>query len=420
MSTLLSSHKTDALHSRDTTLWAVIGGQCNTVSGLTRAHIPCTSVAGGKCQCTPWSTRWTHRLTQRANVLGGKPLQGRSHHWCTVACCFTIARFIATYEMSGLHSCCRPCDQQPGGSWVRMHWSLSSCIEATMAGGVAALTYTGCIGGICMQCACQLGGDAWLAVILLQPGSCFVACSWYWSCCASVSACVLGVTTWFTRCQLSANETGLGGSCKACKSCSAEPDSCWHRVKSFGVLVLGCNVFTGCNARLTVSLLETQLGSEMAKDRAGSRLPRRRGSREVPLAPYSPFSDHDFIKYRLRGMLSCEMSQTCHEQTRTHQSKRRNKHRNDPVHSLENSQRSIEHADGEASAAVVTLSSINSFKTKIFFGIMLLVHERHGWPGSEGRALARHGHRRADGADSNAKHTRRHDRLQSEESTFCT
>ena len=39
MSTLLSSHKTDALHAHDITLWAVIGGQCNIVSGLTRAHI---------------------------------------------------------------------------------------------------------------------------------------------------------------------------------------------------------------------------------------------------------------------------------------------------------------------------------------------------------------------------------------------
>ena len=76
MSTLLSSHKTDALHARDITLWAVIGGQCNTMSGLTRAHIPCTSVAGGKCQCTPWSTRWTHGLTQRANFFGGQALAG--------------------------------------------------------------------------------------------------------------------------------------------------------------------------------------------------------------------------------------------------------------------------------------------------------------------------------------------------------
>ena len=107
-----------------------------------------------------------------------------------------------------------------------------------MAGGGAALTYTGCIGDL-HAVRLPVGGDAWLAVILLQPGSCFVACSWYWSCCASVSACVLGVTTWFTRCQLSANETGLGGSCKACKLRSAEPDSCRHRVESFDVPVLG-------------------------------------------------------------------------------------------------------------------------------------------------------------------------------------
>ena len=158
-----------------------------------------------------------------------------------------------------------------------------------------------------------VGGDAWFAVILLQPGSCFVACSWYWSCCASVSACVLGATTWFTRCQLSANETGLGGSCKACKLRSAEPDSCRHRVESFDVPVLGIYVFAGCYARLTLSLLEARLGHEMAKDHAGARLPRRRGSREVPLAPYSPFTDHDLVKHRLGGMLSCEMSQTCRE-----------------------------------------------------------------------------------------------------------
>ena len=120
-----------------------------------------------------------------------------------------------------------------------------------------------------------VGGDAWLAVILLQPGNCFVACSWYWSCCASVSACVLGATTWFTRCQLSANETGLGGSCTACKLHSAEPDSCRHRVESFDVPVLGCYVFAGCYARLTLSLLEARLGHEMAKDHAGARLPRR-------------------------------------------------------------------------------------------------------------------------------------------------
>ena len=82
--------------------------------------------------------------------------------------------------------------------------------------------------------------------------------------------------------------------------------------------VLGCYVFAGCYARLTLSLLEARLGHEVAKDHAGARHPRRRGSREVPLAPYSPFTDHDFVKHWLRGMLSCEMSQTCHEQTRTH------------------------------------------------------------------------------------------------------
>ena len=62
----------------------------------------------------------------------------------------------------------------------------------------------------------------------------------------------------------------------------------------------------------------------------------------------------------------------------------------------------------------MTLSSINSFRTKIscINGMAGPVLKRECWHGTAIDVQTC--------ADSNTKHTRRHDRLQSEESTFCT
>ena len=159
-----------------------------------------------------------------------------------------------------------------------------------------------------------VGHDEWLAVTVPQPGNAF------WLTVGAGTAVLLcllalwgpprGANCLPTRC----NGTSLGGAGgpanRAVQSLTAAG------IVSSALMCLYLVVISLQAAmRLTVSLLRAQVGHGLAKDRhgAGARLPRWLGSREVPLAPCSPCSDPDFVKYWLHGMLSCEPSQICRE-----------------------------------------------------------------------------------------------------------